>query len=324
MKKKIVSVVVTTHNNEKTIEQTLNSVIDQTFENIEIIVINDGSTDGTENILSKFSDEITLITTNSKGPGAARNTGIEVATGNYITFMDGDDYFSDKNAITKMVELSERCRADLVITDFNYVDESGKTIKKWHSNKKIEHIYPSAWGKLFKIELWGEIRFPENILYEDAGVIMAIWIQARNVAVLHQAIYSYRQSEKTITQSLDNPIRHLDSIVAFRPYLKPVDDLKIQSKKKSAVHYMNHIIMGHVIVVKVEYKYSQEQVITLNNLLSFMETPVLKKYGFSDNVYSNILQYLVYHLLKSDNFQFVLNLILKQAILIRNKRRNRS
>ena len=322
MNTKKISVLVAAFNVENTISQTINSILDQSYKNIEIIVINDGSRDNTENVLKTFGDKITVITTQNSGLGAARNLGLKMASGEYIMFIDGDDYLTYNNVISDFVNCAEKDLADLVVADFNYVDEDGNTISKRSVNATIESMYSGAWNKLYSKSLWKNVQFPENILYEDAGVVMSIALSANRITVLHKPVYAYRQSKKTITQSLNSVERHLDSIKSIEPYTHKI----IESKKdcaKSAVRYINHLMLGHLIVVKTEYVKSDQQIAVVKEIVKYMESPLLRNQGFSKNIFNDSIQKLLFWTLKTDNIKFVMDVLLKSASNVRNRRRNK-
>lgn len=322
MNTKKISVLVAAFNVENTISQTINSILDQSYKNIEIIVINDGSRDNTENVLKTFGDKITVITTQNSGLGATRNLGLKMASGDYIMFIDGDDYLTYNNVISDFVNCAEKDLADLVVADFNYVDEDGNTISKRSVNSTIESMYSGAWNKLYSKSLWKGVQFPENILYEDAGVVMSIALSANRITVLHKPVYAYRQSKKTITQSLNSVERHLDSIKSIEPYTHKI----IESKKdcaKSAVRYINHLMLGHLIVVKTEYVKSDQQIAVVKEIVKYMGSPLLRNQGFSKNIFNDSIQKLLFWTLKTDNIKFVMDVLLKNASNVRNRRRNK-
>lgn len=322
MNTKKISVLVAAFNVENTISQTINSILDQSYKNIEIIVINDGSRDNTKNVLKTFGDKITVITTQNSGLGATRNLGLKMASGDYIMFIDGDDYLTYNNVISNFVSCAEKDLADLVVADFNYVDEDGNTISKRSVNSTIESMYSGAWNKLYSKSLWKGVQFPENILYEDAGVVMSIALSANRITVLHKPVYAYRQSKKTITQSLNSVERHLDSIKSIEPYTHKI----IESKKdcaKSAVRYINHLMLGHLIVVKTEYVKSDQQIAVAKEIVKYMESPLLRNQGFSKNIFNDSIQKLLFWTLKTDNIKFVMDVLLKNASNVRNRRRNK-
>lgn len=125
-----VSIVIPVYNNESYVEKCIRSVLEQTYRNLEIIIINDGSTDKSGEILQKLAEEdkrILLVTQKNAGVSAARNKGIELATGEYLTFIDGDDYV-DSDYIEKLYCCACEKKADMVICGVTYVDKAGQVL----------------------------------------------------------------------------------------------------------------------------------------------------------------------------------------------------
>ena len=123
-----VSVIIPVYNSEKYVEKCICSVMAQTLPELEIIIINDGSIDESGKILRKLAQKdsrIILLEQENKGVAAARNLGVEKATGKYLTFVDGDDYLQE-DYIEKMYSLAEKETLDMVICGQTYVDEGGK------------------------------------------------------------------------------------------------------------------------------------------------------------------------------------------------------
>ena len=127
-----VSVIIPVYNSEKYVEKCICSVMAQTLPELEIIIINDGSIDESGKILRKLAQKdsrIILLEQENKGVAAARNLGVEKATGKYLTFVDGDDYLQE-DYIEKMYSLAEKETLDMVICGLTYVDEGGKELNK--------------------------------------------------------------------------------------------------------------------------------------------------------------------------------------------------
>ena len=124
----LVSVIIPVYNVEKYIEKCVTSVLEQTFDDFEIIVVIDGSTDGSEAKARKLQEEnpgkIIIINQENKGLGGARNTGIINARGEYLLFVDSDDYI-EKELLADATKIIESENSDIVFFDFNYVDENG-------------------------------------------------------------------------------------------------------------------------------------------------------------------------------------------------------
>ena len=127
-----VSVVIPVYNSEKYVEKCIQSVMAQTLPDLEIIIINDGSTDESGRILRELTQKdsrIVLLEQANQGVAAARNQGVEKATGKYITFVDGDDYLQE-DYIELMYNLAEKETLDMVICGLTYVDEGGKELNR--------------------------------------------------------------------------------------------------------------------------------------------------------------------------------------------------
>ena len=176
-----VSVIIPVYNSEKYVEKCICSVMAQTLPELEIIIINDGSIDESGKILRKLAQKdsrIILLEQENKGVAAARNLGVEKATGKYLTFVDGDDYLQE-DYIEKMYSLAEKETLDMVICGLTYVDEGGKEL-----NKIIPGVYKrlenEEWtfrisavcSHLYKRELWEkyDVKFQSGERGEDMPV----------------------------------------------------------------------------------------------------------------------------------------------------------
>lgn len=125
-----ISVVIPTHNRAHLIGQAIDSVLAQTYKDYEIIVVDDGSTDNTRELLSEYWDSISYIYQENQGASAARNTGIKVAKGNYISFLDSDDWYLP-NRIEKHVEILEQFNdISIVYSNFSQADANGNILKR--------------------------------------------------------------------------------------------------------------------------------------------------------------------------------------------------
>lgn len=177
-----VSVIIPAYNSAKTIRKAVNSVIKQTYTNIEVIIIDDGSFDNTKEVLKEFTDaEINYFYQENKGVSVARNKGIELSMGDYLFFLDSDDYL-DLDLIEKMVELIKRHDLDMVVC--SHIEENSTRFKGNNNivegfiantphaiSKHFLDVFPqSAAAKLFRREIItkNDISFPNNMnLGED-------------------------------------------------------------------------------------------------------------------------------------------------------------
>ncbi len=182
MNKKI-SVIIPIYNSSQTLERTINSVINQTYKNLEIILVNDGSTDDSIKICKKYAkkdNRIIIVNQKNKGVGEARNHGIDVSTGNFISFVDSDDTM-DENLYKELIATQIVTNADIVESGAKVILGKDNEIFPYEKNDKIiiyeNHDYMknylnfslnvSVWGKIYKRELIGDIRFPNLNINED-------------------------------------------------------------------------------------------------------------------------------------------------------------
>ena len=207
VKAALLSVIIPVYNVEPYLEQCLDSVVNQTYKNLEIICINDGSTDNSLKILEKFQQKdnrIKIINQENKGVSAARNAGLDIATGEYITFVDSDDYL-ELNAYertmnvllnNKHVDVAEfRIRAFAENNDPINLTRLEKYTQYFDDifNSKVHNV--STCNKIFKLEIIKErnIRFIEGLKYsEDHFFSHAFTVCSNNHAFINATLYNYR------------------------------------------------------------------------------------------------------------------------------------
>lgn len=201
----LVSIIIPIYNSEKFIDRLLNSLIQQTYEDIEIILIDDGSTDKSLEICKKFKQNdsrIKLLSKENEGVSIARNKGIDVATGEYITFLDSDDTL-DKKYIENLVENIEkdyliRCNIKSIK---NTIIKSDEYIRQIVSGK----IQGVCWGYLFNKRLLENLKFDVNTSYmEDTIFIIQVLQNIEKVKIVKNAIYNYNLNQDSLTQNLNS------------------------------------------------------------------------------------------------------------------------
>lgn len=209
-----VSLIIPVYNVEKYLDDCLFSVMNQTYKNLEIIIIDDGSTDNSGEKCESYKQKDSRIVVYHKPNGGlsdARNYGLEKCTGDYIFFLDSDD-FIDINLIENLVTTVITDQSDIVANDaVDYYDgdpvsdiniqctseklDSVEAVKRTLMTNGIRHM---AWGKLFKRYLWDNRRFTTGILYEDLDVIYYVMLDAKRISVLNPSMYYYRQRPGSI------------------------------------------------------------------------------------------------------------------------------
>lgn len=198
----VVSMIMPAFNSETTIQSSIDSVVNQSFRDLELIIVDDGSTDRTKEIINQNLQQdprIKFIQVHQAGPGGAKNVGIDHAQGQYIGFIDSDDLL-DVDFIIAGVERLQ-AGADCVIYDyirFNQQEEIHNTVGDTPFT-----AFPATWNKLYRSELWTGIRFPEEILIEDFEVVPVVVSKASKIDHIHDSFYRYRLSNNSITTSYD-------------------------------------------------------------------------------------------------------------------------
>ncbi len=221
MNKKVdLSVIIPAYNVEKYIEDCIKSVKNQaTKYNIEIIIINDGSTDGTDDIIKRIDDErILYITQKNKGLSAARNTGLNHATGKYVLFVDSDDILED-NSIDMLMNEAANNNADIVVGGY-YIFSNDNDKQYFVGERKEIENDPAravqnigfAWGKVCRRELFHHLRFPEGAWYEDTIICNVLYRMCRTMIVIDKPVCGYRINPKGISKTAGNSVKTLDHL----------------------------------------------------------------------------------------------------------------
>ena len=211
-KKELISVIIPVYNVKPYIRQCLDSVIRQSYKNLEIILVDDGSTDGSGEICNQYAEKdsrIRVIHQSNRGLSEARNAGLELATGKYIMFVDSDDWV-EPDFCRIPYELSEKHSADIVIFPFRKA-ETWKQPKRYresdglkNKNRALWLLHHSGaaavWNKLYKKELFLEIRFPADRVYEDIAVTHKLILKAERIYYTNNIVlYHYRSRAGSIT-----------------------------------------------------------------------------------------------------------------------------
>ncbi len=238
MNKKI-SIIIPAYNREKTIARCLDSVLQQTYQNIEVIVVNDGSVDSTKKIIDSYQDRfagrLVAIHTKNEGVSEARNTGIQAATGEYIGFLDSDDYI-EPTMYEKLMRKSLEADFDLVAcnTKIHYPDRTVIVDSNINDNQSIHQLlvdaYAVLWNKLYKAELIKTLRFKKDYWYEDVLFLYELYPKLHKVGAIADAEVNYVQNEGSITytynEKLYQLVENMDDIIHHYKKLNIFDNYK--------------------------------------------------------------------------------------------------
>ena len=224
------TVVVPVYNVEKYLEKCVDSILAQTEPDFELLLVDDGSTDGSGRLCDKLAEKdgrVRVIHQKNQGLGGARNTGIQQAQGDWLLLVDSDDWI-EPQTLEKTMEAGLREEADLVMFAYRSVDEGGHTLRTFLENVPKERgmaldaqpdmllTSPSAWCRLYRRELLERtgILFPPRVWYEDMRTTPKLLAEARQVVYLDYVGYNYLSRTGSITKN-QNAARNREIVEAF-------------------------------------------------------------------------------------------------------------
>lgn len=326
-RKLLISIIVPIYNMEQHLKKCISSIIAQTYQNIEIILINDGSTDKSKKICEDFAnkdDRIKIINQKNKGVSGARNAGIDIAKGEYLGFIDPDDYISEDmyeilyNLITKYVADISMCSHYRVEKNMNsclYITEElefynkDEALKALLIDKKIQNY---SWDKLYKKDLFKNIRFPLGKNYEDIGTLFYIFEKITKLVYINSPKYFYlrRESSITETRSETNLTDYINMSYVRNKYIeKHYPELEIYNSYNIVIAIINTFRYGYKLTDFLDSKMMQEMYTVFEKIL----TSSLKENVFDimcdwqkvdvyillwDKVLYNDISYLLYEMYK--------------------------
>lgn len=254
-----ISIIVPSYNAEKYIDKCICSLINQTKTELEFIIINDGSTDSTEELIKKYDDRrIKYFKNKNGGIGKTRNFGIEKASGKYLMFVDSDDYL-EQDACELLFNEIEKTNSDVVVSNFYKIFDNKKesinitsfnTCKLEDNPKLINIVNTAPWNKIYRTSLVRDnnIVFPENIKYEDAPFVLECFDKAKKISQINEYTYNYvirNNSETTVRdEKVFDLFRILDRI---RVYFNDKDYIK-----EELDYYIVSMLMNYNIQQRVQ------------------------------------------------------------------------
>ncbi len=228
----LISIIVPVYNVERYLEQCINSIICQTYPYLEIILVNDGSTDHSEKIIESFRQKdsrIRYIVQSNQGLSSARNLGKNIAKGSYIAFVDADDYIAD-DYVESLYHLLCQGDAELAVCGYYETTEEGEITGGsnvpahtvlldeegfWKLCHEDQGIYCMvAWNKMYKRSIFESIEYPVGKIHEDEFVLHEIVSAATVIAAMGERKYYYRQRAGSILEQEDI-LQRFDLIEAF-------------------------------------------------------------------------------------------------------------
>lgn len=256
----LISLIIPCYNAEKTLEKCMISVMGQTYGNLEIIIVDDGSTDGSSQIYYKHQsqdDRIKVIKQKNAGVSKARNVGLQSATGAYICFVDSDDWV-EANYCAKLFQLITNENADIAIIEASYEDEEGQvTFEKpttqettFQGRKTLSLLLEDTviqshpWGKLYKYSLVKDLSFPENIkCFEDYSTLFKIFDKAEKVIRSNDKLYHYIQRDDSLSHDLSPKTAYYFYIAIMEVFRFWQGTRKVENQQKIAKNFVKKLLM---------------------------------------------------------------------------------
>lgn len=273
------SIIVPIYNVEKYLSRCIESILNQTFKDFELILVNDSSTDNCKEICEKYKRmDSRIIVANKKNGGvsSARNLGIDISKGDYIGFVDSDD-FIDVHMYEILLNTINAYDSDIVICDYYKVNEYDiKKYEKMKSNNKdinveninnidaIERIITRdikivvAWNKIYKRSLFDNLRYKEGVICEDEFLAHRIFYKCNKVSIINQKLYYYIQRKGSIINSPFSS-KDFDKIYAIKDRVDFLNEKKItnlidKAEKSFMDYFVWNYFAGYQRLENIEYE----------------------------------------------------------------------
>ena len=309
-----VSVIIPVYNVQKYIAKCLDSLVNQTLKDIEIIVVNDGSPDNSQKIVDKYVKKypqmIKSYIKENGGQGSARNFGIKKAHGEYIGYVDSDDYVRE-DMFEKLYNKAKEDNLDIAICGNYIVDEDYKVINTELNNYVINDNKENAffgklavWNKIYKKELVDNLEFRSKVWYEDLDFTVNVLTKAKRVGYVDLPLYYYLLREGS-TMNNSNVIRNLEIFEAF-------DQIKNNKKYYDFIEYLaiDNILISAIVRVINAKAHSKLKKETINKMYTYVLTNFK---SYKNNKYLSLLprnRKIVYNLVNLKLY-FLIRLIFK-------------
>lgn len=295
MNKKISVIIPVYNTNPEFLQKAINSVLNQTYKNIEVIIVNDGSTDNNTLDFLKTLDNknINIINQENKGLGGARNTGINSATGDYIGFLDADDWL-DKNFYKVLLNLCENNDADIACGMLTRATKFRK-IKMEHFKDGVYSNFSDKMGnisngsvcsKLFRKSLFENVRFIEHIYWEDNPVLVELLLKSNKVAFTTKVRYLYRKNTSSICLNIapeKEEKRQKDGLYILKQIYYLLQNKSAEERKIVMSNFSPILISSTKYFCDGKYKIELDNLLKNSNIsLSFKQ----RTNSFIENIFS--------------------------------------
>lgn len=298
--KELVSIIIPVYNTENFLPHCLETVANQTYQNLEIILVNDGSIDSSGYICNNFKKQesrVIVIHKNHQGSWAARNAGLEVAKGNYIMFVDSDDYL-DIDAVRimyqslkqnvhcdmafcdyiKTTQLSDNCSIKAINSRLSILSKDLLIKKLLFPPKKQPDVYIYMWNKLFRKDVIEDLLFNNYSRSEDFDFNLRAFVKIRNAIWIHQPLYYYVQRPSSLIHQADSLYHHYQCILKIlMNNLRTIAGKRYQGLLLKKLYRQMVMMKGHAL------KFDSEELFYLqcNECLNITKKAYLLNYYIS-------------------------------------------
>lgn len=294
-----ISIIIPVYNSEKYLDKCLTSLINQTHKNIEIIAVNDGSTDNSEKILKQYQkqcpDIIKIYTWENHGIGATRNKGLELATGDYIGFVDSDDYV-EVNMYSELLKRIKETNSEAAICNIQKFNNKGKCgeiitssdLEKFsllENPNMVNKIDYGPCNKIFKKEIFSGLEFSIKYKYEDLIPVFMALLKAKKITICNKLLYNYYINDTGETQTVNE--RNIDMYCILNELLNNCKKYKTNKDFwKELEHFSVYRIYENFgLLISTKYNYLLDKYI--DNSIDMLK----KNFGnFSSSINGNFLK----------------------------------
>lgn len=270
----VLSIIVPVYNAEEFLTPCLDSIVNQSYKSLEIILVNDGSTDKSKEICERFvtnDPRIVLINQENSGQASARNRGLELATGKYIAFVDSDDTVS-LDLFKSNVELLERHNTFDIVQfprHINFGSDTNELIKQDEQIVRKDVLFKSwlekeiiswlVWDKIYRRDIFSNLRFKEGMIYEDNYLIADVLSISKGIRISNKGIYYYWLRENSTTTKKHSLKKDLDTQKVSLNILRKIKDLNNVSKGRTVI--VSRVFYVYVsLIINYKHQFSIDKI----------------------------------------------------------------
>ena len=240
------SIIVPVYNVEKYLEECVDSLLNQTLQDLEIFLVDDGSTDRSGAIADRFAkenpDRVHTLHLENGGQGRARNAALPMASGDYVGFVDSDDWI-ERDMYEKLLDRAEKTGADVVVCDFleHYADGREQTLPACFQDHPLSAAGSSC-NKIFRRSLVGDLRFPEGLWYEDFYFSAVMLLRSKRTEFIPEPLYVYRRGQES-TMHNNNARKNLDMLKIMELIEREIGE---DAREDFDFLVINHVVLDSI------------------------------------------------------------------------------